>query len=158
MRIHFLFSRIERRRNVACRSWLWRTDADKSPRDGLSFYLESIVSDEHHYLPWGSALHSTPNPTSCPYVFTRRVQHLAYSPTMYRQGEALIISSLYSRFYIEACNEWRDHLRDLASGQHSSEETSQWWRAVGDSVSALTESKISHTYTSPFFSYCVLVK
>ena len=26
------------------------------------------------------------------------------------------------------------HLCDLARGLHSSEETSQWWRAVGDTV------------------------
>ena len=26
------------------------------------------------------------------------------------------------------------HLRDLAPGRHSSEESSQWWRAVGDTV------------------------
>ena len=30
------------------------------------------------------------------------------------------------------------HLRGLAPGQHSSEETSQWWRAVGDTESGLT--------------------
>ena len=30
------------------------------------------------------------------------------------------------------------HLRDLAPGQHSSEETLQRWRAVGDTVSNLT--------------------
>ena len=30
------------------------------------------------------------------------------------------------------------HLRDLTPGQHSSEETSQRWRAVGDTVSDLT--------------------
>ena len=33
-------------------------------------------------------------------------------------------SSLYSRYYAEACNEWRIHLRGLAPGQHSFEETS----------------------------------
>ena len=41
------------------------------------------------------------------------------------------------------------HLRGLAPGQHSSEETSQRWRAVGDTVSDLTdpgiEPQISHT-------------
>ena len=26
------------------------------------------------------------------------------------------------------------HLRDLTPGQHSSEETSQWWLAIGDTV------------------------
>ena len=30
------------------------------------------------------------------------------------------------------------HLRDLAPEQHSSEETWQWWRAVGNTVSDLT--------------------
>ena len=29
-----------------------------------------------------------------------------------------IKSSLYSRCYAEACNEWRDHLRGLTPGQH----------------------------------------
>ena len=38
-----------------------------------------------------------------------------------------IKSSLYSPYYVEACNELR--------GQRSSEETSQRWRVVGDSVS-----------------------
>ena len=31
------------------------------------------------------------------------------------------------------------HLRGLAPGQHSSEETSQRWRVVGDTVSDLTD-------------------
>ena len=31
------------------------------------------------------------------------------------------------------------YLRSLASGQHNSEETSQRWRTVGDTVSDLTE-------------------
>ena len=34
------------------------------------------------------------------------------------------------------------HLHDLAPGQHSSEETSQRWRAVGDTVSGLTDPRI----------------
>ena len=41
------------------------------------------------------------------------------------------------------------HLRGLAPGRHSSEETSQWWRAGGDMASDLTgpgtEPKASHT-------------
>ena len=49
-----------------------------------------------------------------------------------------IKSSLYSRHYAQACNEWRVHLHGLAPGQHSSEETSQRWRAVIDTVSDLT--------------------
>ena len=42
----------------------------------------------------------------------------------------------------EACNEWRDHLRGLAPGQHSSDETSLRWRAVGDNTSSLTDLEI----------------
>ena len=34
-----------------------------------------------------------------------------------------IKSSSYSRYYAKACNEWRDHLRGLASGQHCFKET-----------------------------------
>ena len=34
------------------------------------------------------------------------------------------------------------HLRDLAPGQHSTEETSQRWRAFGDAVSDLTDPRI----------------
>ena len=60
-----------------------------------------------------------------------------------------IKSSLYPRYHAEVCNEWRAHLRSLASGQHSSEETSQRWRAIGDTMSDLTGSGIepqtSHT-------------
>ena len=43
-------------------------------------------------------------------------------------------SSLYSPYYAEASNEWRGPSRGLALVQHSSEETSQRWRAVGDTV------------------------
>ena len=46
--------------------------------------------------------------------------------------------SLYSPYYAEACNELRGPLRGLAPEQHSSESTSQRWRAVGDTVSDLT--------------------
>ena len=42
-------------------------------------------------------------------------------------------SSLYSRYYAEACNEWRVHLLGLASALPS-----QRWRAVGDIVFDLT--------------------
>ena len=52
--------------------------------------------------------------------------------------EKIIKSSLYSRYYAEACNEWRVHLRGLVPGQHSSEETSQRWRVVSDTMSDLT--------------------
>ena len=42
------------------------------------------------------------------------------------------------------------HIRGLAPGQHSSEETSQRWRAVGGTVSDLTgpgtESQTSRTH------------
>ena len=36
------------------------------------------------------------------------------------------------------------HLRGIASGQHSSEETSQRWRAVGDAVFDLTGLEMEH--------------
>ena len=45
-----------------------------------------------------------------------------------------IKSSLYSPYYAAACNELRGHLRGLAPGLHSSEEASQRWRDVGDTV------------------------
>ena len=45
-----------------------------------------------------------------------------------------IKSLLYSRYYAEACNELRAYLRGLAPGLHSSEETSQRWRAVSNTV------------------------
>ena len=40
------------------------------------------------------------------------------------------------------------HLRGLALGQHSSEETSQRWRAIGDTVADLTRHVIE-SMTSP---------
>ena len=43
-----------------------------------------------------------------------------------------IKSLLYSRYYATASNECEVHLRDLASGQHSSAETSKLRQAVGD--------------------------
>ena len=50
-----------------------------------------------------------------------------------------IKSSLYLRYYAEACYEWWVHLRGIAPGEHScSEETSQRWRAVGDTVPDLS--------------------
>ena len=42
--------------------------------------------------------------------------------------------SIYSRYYAEACNGWRDPSPRLSVGQHSSEETSQRWRAFEDSA------------------------
>ena len=53
-----------------------------------------------------------------------------------------IKSSLYSRYYAEACNELRDPSLHLAPGQHSSEETSQQWRVVGSTVFDLTDPGI----------------
>ena len=53
-----------------------------------------------------------------------------------------IKSSSYSRYYTEACNKWWIHLCGLAPGQHSFEETSQRWRAVGDTVPDLTGLRI----------------
>ena len=44
--------------------------------------------------------------------------------------------SLYSRYYAEASG--GAHLRGLAPGQNSFEETSKRWRAVGDTASNLT--------------------
>ena len=58
---------------------------------------------------------------------TLRIRHWLNRPKFRH-----IKSSLYSRYYAEACNERRIHLRGLASGQHSSEETSQWLQAVRD--------------------------
>ena len=42
--------------------------------------------------------------------------------------------SLYSRYYIEVCNEWRVHLRGLAPGQHSFKEALQRWLATVGSI------------------------
>ena len=56
-----------------------------------------------------------------------------------------IKSSSYSRYYTEACNEWRVHLRGFAPEQHSCEETSQQWRAVGDTACDLTDPVIKPT-------------
>ena len=65
--------------------------------------------------------------------------------TSYDQSEALIIDTITEIFksnhhYTGGITSKRVtcraiHLRDLVSGQHSSEETSQRWRAVGDTVS-----------------------
>ena len=50
-----------------------------------------------------------------------------------------IKSSLYSKYYAEACNEWRGASPRLgACWAISSEETSHWWRDVGDTVFDLT--------------------
>ena len=45
-----------------------------------------------------------------------------------------IKSSLYSRYYAEAFSEWRAPSPRLGDGQLSSEETSQTWRAVGETA------------------------
>ena len=37
-----------------------------------------------------------------------------------RKMKVKIKSSLHSRYYVEACNEWRAHLRKLASAQRGS--------------------------------------
>ena len=39
------------------------------------------------------------------------------------------------------CRSWA-HVRGLALGQHSSEEMSRWWRAVGETVFDLTGREI----------------
>ena len=57
-------------------------------------------------------------------------------------------SSLHSRYYTEARNKWRIYLRGLAPGLHSSEETWQRWRAVGDTVSNLNGPGIEPTTSS----------
>ena len=57
-----------------------------------------------------------------------------------------IKSSLYLRYYAETCNEWRDHLRGLAPGQHSSEETSQRLRALA-ALCPMISPNHSHQYT-----------
>ena len=57
--------------------------------------------------------------------------------------ENKIKTSLYSRYYAEACKEWRAlYLRLIALGQHSYEETPRRWRVVGDAVSDLTGMEI----------------
>ena len=49
------------------------------------------------------------------------------------------------------------HLRDLAPGLRSSEETSQWWRAVGETASDLTipgmKPKTSRVDNDVFYHY-----
>ena len=63
-----------------------------------------------------------------------------------RNFDVQIKSSLYSPYYAEAsCGA---HLRGLAPGQHSSEESSQRWRVVGDTVDLTgpgTEPQTSRT-------------
>ena len=49
-----------------------------------------------------------------------------------------IESSSHSRYNVDAYNERWAHLRGLEPGQHSFEERSQRWRAVGDAVPDLT--------------------
>ena len=48
------------------------------------------------------------------------------------ESDQKIKSLLYSRYYAEACDERWGPSWGLAPGQHSSEETSQWWRVVGE--------------------------
>ena len=71
-----------------------------------------------------------------------------------RSGSKNIKSSLYSRHYAEAYNEWRCPSPRLAPGQHSSEKTSQWRRGVGDTVSDFTglgiEPKTFHSSSDVF--------
>ena len=43
-------------------------------------------------------------------------------------------SLLYSRYYAEACNEWRGRSPRLSAWAHSSKETSHRWRAVDNIV------------------------
>ena len=45
-------------------------------------------------------------------------------------------------YYAEACNEWREPSPRLSAWATHSEETSQRWRAVGDTVSDLTDPGI----------------
>ena len=61
-----------------------------------------------------------------------------------------IKSSLYSRYYAEACNEWGGvHLHSLAPGHYNFEDTSQRCGTVGNSVFDLIgpgiELQVSHT-------------
>ena len=44
--------------------------------------------------------------------------------------------------YAEGRNEWRIHLRGMAPGQHSSEETWQGWQTVSDPASNLNDAEI----------------
>ena len=57
-----------------------------------------------------------------------------------KKNSIKIKSSLYSPYYAEACNEWWGPSPRLSacSVQHSYEETSQRWRAVGDTTSYWT--------------------
>ena len=64
----------------------------------------------------------------------------------------------YSQFYAEACNEWRGPSPRLSVWQHSSEEMSQRWRAVGDCrlselVDRGIEPKTSRTGSDVFNDY-----
>ena len=49
------------------------------------------------------------------------------------------------------------HLRGLAPEQHSSEETSQRWRTVGDNVSDLTSPGIDTTPPAPYTKQLIQV-
>ena len=62
-----------------------------------------------------------------------------YNTKMIRDKK--IESSLHSRYYTEACNEWRGqwgHFRGYACGQHNYEETSQRWRAISPRIKPMT--------------------
>ena len=52
------------------------------------------------------------------------------------------MKSHYARGITPSATSGEDHFRGLAPRQHSSEETSQRWRAVGDSLFALTGAEI----------------
>ena len=56
-------------------------------------------------------------------IYIRRLSLLFYNHK--------IKSPLYSRFYAEACvTSGGAHLRGLAPGRHTYEETPHWWRTV----------------------------
>ena len=61
----------------------------------------------------------------------------------------IIKFSLYSRYYVEACNEHQVYLRGLAPGLPSYEGTSQRWRAVGDIVSIWPTRNLNPTPPAP---------
>ena len=50
--------------------------------------------------------------------------------------------SLYSRYYAEACNEWRSPSSRFSAWQHSSDETSQWWWQCADLTSLGIERRL----------------
>ena len=58
-------------------------------------------------------------------------------------------SLLHSRYYTKRVASGGAHLRGLTPGLRSSEETSQRWRAVGDTVYDLTGAEIKTRTSSP---------